>query len=134
MTDPITIAAAAMLAPYLAKAGEAVAQKAGEGAWKAAEHLYQKIHDKFVKDQDDYATKALQRLEEQPTNQVRQNALAEILTEKTQADPAFGQELKQIVQGAAQTQGMVQFLTSVHDNAQVGKIISIAQGETIHID
>src|SRR5437868_4893585 len=89
MADPVTVTAVAMLAPYFAKAGEAVAQKAGEGAWKIAESLYQKIHAKFVKDQDNDAEETLQFLAQQPQSQRRQNALADILTEKVQADPTF---------------------------------------------
>ncbi len=116
-----------MIAPYLAKAGEAAASKAGEAAWQAAESLYHKIRAKFSHDHDTYAEQTLQRLEDQPTNEVRQAALADVLTEKVQTDPPFAQELRQAVQGAAQTQGMNQFLTSVHDNAKVGKIISIGQ-------
>ncbi len=127
MADPISVAAVAMIAPYLAKAGEAAASKAGEAVWQAAESLYHKIHAKFSHEHDIYAEQTLQRLEDQPTNEERQAALADVLTDKLQADPSFAQELQQAVQGAAQTQGTDQFLTSVHDNAQVDKIINIGQ-------
>ena len=128
MIDPtITTAAAALLAPYLAKAGEEIAQKAGDAAWNMAASLYHAIKQKFTADQDAYAQQTLQRLEEQPTNEARQAALADVLHEKAQADPSFAQELKRLVQDTTQTQGINQFLTQVYDHAQVNKIVNIGQ-------
>ncbi len=130
MIDPITTAAAALLAPYLTKAGEEVAKQAGDAAWQMAASLYQAIRRKFTKDQDAYAQQTLQRLEEQPTNEARQAALADVLNEKVQADPSFAQELKGLVQDTTQTQGINQFLTQVYGNAQVEKIVNIGQTGT----
>ncbi len=125
--DPITTTAVALLTPYFAKAGEEIAQKAGDAVWEMATSLYHAIKQKFTRDQDSYAQQTLQRLEEQPTNEARQIALADILNEKIQADPSFAQELKQLVQKTTQTQGVTQFLTQVYDQAQVNKIINIGQ-------
>ncbi len=130
MIDPMTTAAVALLAPYLAKAGEEVAQKVGDAAWQMAASLYQAIRRKFTKDQDAYAQQTLQRLKEQPTNEARQAALADVLNEKVQADPSFAQELKQLVQDTTQTQGINQFLTQVYGQAQVEKIVNIGQTGT----
>ena len=130
MVDPISTAAVALLAPYLAKAGEEIAQKAGDAVWKMAESLYQAVHRKFSADKDTYAQKTLQRLEEQPTNEARQAALADVLNEKVNSDPSFAQELKQLVQNTTQTQGINQFLTQVYDNARVNKIVNIGQIDT----
>jgi predicted membrane chloride channel (bestrophin family) len=130
MLDPMTTAAAALLAPYVAKVGEEVAQKAGDAAWQMAASLYQAIRRKFTKDQDAYAQQTLQRLEEQPTNEARQAALADVLNEKVQADPSFAQELKRLVQETTQTQGINQFLTQVYGQAQVEKLVNIGQTGT----
>jgi len=130
----IATAAAALLAPYLAKAGEAAAKKAGEAAWEKVEALYQAIRRKFAADKDDYAQKTLERLEAQPTTETRQTALADVLAEKAQADPEFAQELARLVQGAAQDKTVVQVLTQVYGEARVNKIINIAQATVVQID
>ena len=130
----IATAAAALLAPYLAKAGEAAAKKAGEAAWEKVEALYQAIRRKFAADKDDYAQKTLERLEAQPTTETRQTALADVLAEKAQADPGFAQELARLVQGAAQDKTVVQVLTQVYGEARVNKIINIAQATVVQID
>lgn len=125
--DPVITNAVALLAPYLAQAGQEIAQKAGDAAWQMATSLYEAIHHKFTKDQDAFAQQTLQRLQEQPTNEVRQAALADVLDEKAQLDPSFAQLLKQLVRDTTQAQGINQFLTQLYDNAQVEKIINIGQ-------
>lgn len=130
MVDPVTTTAAALLTPYLAKVGEEVAKQAGDAVWNMAESLYHMIRRKFTTDQDTYAQQTLQRLQEQPTNEARQAALADVLNEKIQADPSFAQELRQLVQNTTQAQGINQFLTQVYGNAQVNKIVNIGQTGT----
>jgi hypothetical protein len=127
MIDPIATTAVAFLVPYLVKAGEEIALKAGDAVWNMAASLYQAIHHKFTKDQDVYAQQTLKRLEEQPTNEARQAALTDVLNDKIQADPTFAQDLKQLVQNTSQTQGITQFLTQVYDHGQIDKIINIGQ-------
>jgi hypothetical protein len=133
-TAQIVTAAAALLGPYLAKAGEAVAKKIGEAVWDKVANLHQAIRRKFSKDKDEYAQKTLQRLEEQPTNEGRQAALADVLEEKAQTDPAFAQELAQLVRTTAEDKHVSQFLTQVYDQAQVDKIINIGQVGVVNID
>ncbi|MGC8947699.1 MAG: hypothetical protein ACP5N6_16325, partial [Anaerolineae bacterium] len=116
----IAAAAAALLGPYLAKAGEALAKKAGEAAWAKVEALYQAIRRKFAADRDDYAQKTLQRLEEQPSSEARQAALADVLAEKAQADPAFARQLAALVGEAREDKALVQFITQVYGEAYVG--------------
>ena len=126
-------AAAAFLGPFLAKIGESIAKKAAERIWDKAEALYQAIRQKFTRDQDAYAQQTLERLTEQPTSDGRQAALAMILTEKANSDPAFAQELLRLVQEIAQDNTAPQFLTQVYDQAQVGKIVNIAQAGIVQI-
>ncbi len=129
----ITAAAAALLGPYLAKAGEAAAKKAGEAAWAKVEALYQAVRRKFAADRDDYAQKTLQRLEEQPTSEARQAALADVLAEKAQADPTFARELARLVGEAGQDTTIVQFITRVYGKAYVGKIINIGRADVVSV-
>ena len=130
----IATAAAAMLAPYLSEAGKAAAKKAGEKAWEKVAGLYQAIRRKFAADKDDYAQKTMERLEAQPTAEARQVALADVLAEKAQTDPAFAQELARLVQGAAEDRAVVQILTQVYGEGRVGKIINVAQASVVQID
>ncbi|MGC9084548.1 MAG: hypothetical protein ACP5ME_15410 [Anaerolineae bacterium] len=130
----IAAAAAALLGPYLAKAGEALAKKAGEAAWAKVEALYQAIRRKFAADRDDYAQKTLQRLEEQPSSEARQAALADVLAEKAQADPAFARQLAALVGEAREDKALVQFITQVYGEAYVGKITNIGWADVVHIE
>jgi len=130
----IGIAVVALLSPYLAKAGEGFAQKAGEVAWDKVAALYQAIRRKFKTDKDKEALQALHRLEKQPTDGKHQAALAGILTEKAQTDPEFTQELVRLVQVTTQDETVARFLTQVYDKGQVDKIINIGQAGVVHID
>lgn len=130
----IATAAVALLAPYLIKAGESAAGKVGEKALEKVEALYQAIRRRFAADKNDYAEKTLQRMEEQPTSEGCQAALADILAEKAQNDPGFAQELMQLVQSATQDKTVVQILTQVYGNARVGKIINIGNAGVVNID
>ena len=131
----IATAAVALLGPYLAKAGEAAAKKVGEAAWEKMEALSQAIRRKFEADKKNAkAQETLQRFEEQPTDEDRQAALANVLAEKAQADPAFAEELARLVQFTTGDQTVGQFLTQVYDQAQVDKIINIGQAGVVRID
>jgi hypothetical protein len=135
--DPISIgtAAVAILAPYLtslaAKVGESVtenlAKKAGSGAGGAVETLYQTIRQKFTADRDTNAERSLKSLETEPDSKVSQTAVAAVLDEKAQADPAFAKELADLVQQARQDPKVAKFLTNVYGNAQVNKLVNIGQ-------
>ena len=130
----IATTAVALLAPYLTKAGEAAAKKAGEAAWKKVEALYQAIERKFVADKDDDAQKTLQHLEDQPKDDGCQAALASVLAAKAAADPEFAQDLARLVHGAAQDKTVTQFLIQVYPEAEVNKIINIGKADVVQID
>ncbi len=130
----VATTAAALLGPYLAKSGEGFAKKAGEAAWDKVVALYQTIRCKFIADKDEKAQEALHRLKEQPTDEKHQAALAEVLTEKAQADPVFAQDLQQLVQVTTQDETVAQFLNQVYDRGRVDKIISIGHAGVVNID
>jgi hypothetical protein len=101
--DPVTISglAVSLLAPYLAEAGRGAAKKAGEAAWAQAEAVIGAIRTKFSADNDSYAHETLARLEQAPDTEGRRRALADILAEKLQADPAFASKLSSLVEDAS---------------------------------
>jgi hypothetical protein len=130
--DPVS-AAVALLAPYLARAGEAAATKAGEAAVSGAKALLVMIRRRFSRDGDHYAQQTLARLEEKPEDQARQAALQGVLAEKAKEDPSFATELEQIVKQTTFDQPVAQFLTQVY-GGKVGKIVNIGAAETVNID
>jgi hypothetical protein len=130
----ISTTAVALVVTYLTKMADSVAEKAGEDTWEKMKALYGRIRDKFSSDQDEYAEKTLQRLEEQPANERRQSALAEVLKDKIEADQYFAEQVSLLARNATQDKKVVQFLTQVYGEATVGKIISIGQAHNVHID
>jgi hypothetical protein len=88
----IALAATAILGPYLTKTGEAAAQKIGED-------FYHWIKMRFEKKDDKDIQVGLSQLEKKPDSKSRRDVLAEILTERAEADPdGFGAELQARVQ------------------------------------
>ena len=100
--DAATIAALvpqviAILTPFVGKAGEAIATKAGEAVFAQGQRIYNAIHVRFSKESDGgKASKVLQNFADDPEEyQINlQNKLAALL----QTDPDFAATLNQIMQ------------------------------------
>jgi hypothetical protein len=123
--DPATIAltAAGLLAT---KALEAAGGKAGEGAWAALGRIADAVRRRFGGDPE--VTEAVDRLEAKPTSEARTAEVAEVLGDRLQADPSFAQELERLIEQAkAASPQAASFVTTVQDNAQVGKLTNIGQ-------
>jgi hypothetical protein len=123
--DPATIAltAAGLLAK---KALEAAAGKAGEGAWAALGRIADAVRHRFGGDPE--VTESLDRLEAKPTSEARTAEVAEVLSDRLQADPTFAEELAQLIDHAkAASPQAASFVTTVQGNAQVGKLTNIGQ-------
>ena len=132
--DPTALAGAvvAMVAPYLAEAGKAAAEKAGESAASHVGGILGVIRRKFGADDDEYAQQTLARLEEQPQAEARRRSLADLLAEKLEAEPAFREELERLVQGARRDTQTMQFLTQVY-GGQVGEVFNIGSVQTLNV-
>lgn len=130
----IAAAVVAVLSPYLAQGGGALAAKAGEGAAVLIGDLYDLVRRKFDDDPDSDARAALRELEVQPAEESIQEAFVDLLAAKATADSGFAQELaeamRRITHGEPVTQ---QFLVQVY-GGEVGKIISIGQARDVHFD
>jgi hypothetical protein len=122
--DPATLAltAAGLLAK---KALEAAGGKAGEGAWATLSRIAETIRSKFRDDPE--ATETLDRLEAKPESQARTAELAEVLQPQLAADPDFAKALAQLVEQAKAEPQTASFVTTVQDNARVGKLTNIGQ-------
>jgi hypothetical protein len=135
--DPVTIALA--VAPLVAKAGEhfgealwekfsdGVAAKAGEAAgeagWGLLGRMTARLRQWFHGRNDDEGASALDTVVKAPDSQRSVNRLAEVLEQRLATDPAFAQELDELVQQAKAEPGEVgQFSVQVWGNASVGKI------------
>jgi hypothetical protein len=95
----ISMAAVAILGPYVTKAGESAARKIGED-------FYTWLKERFANDDDVQAT--LTQLEQEPDSKRRRDALAETLAERATAEPeGFGSELETHVRNVAATEGAV---------------------------
>lgn len=122
----IAAAAVALLAPYLAEAGKSIAGKAGDAAAAGIAALHERLRHRFRDDDDAYAQQSLTRLEEEPADERRQRALADVLAEKAEADAAFAEELRELVGTASGGRPVNEFLVEVY-GGEVGKIVQIGQ-------
>jgi hypothetical protein len=122
--DPVTLALTA--AGLIAKqALEAAGGKAGEGAWAGLGRLAQTIRRRFAGDHE--VTETLDRLEAKPTSAARTTDLAEVLGPRLDADPGLVAELTRLVEQVKGDPQTASFVTTVQDNAQVGKLTNIGQ-------
>jgi hypothetical protein len=122
--DPATIAltVAGLLAK---KALEAAGGKAGEGAWAALGRIADTVRARFRGDPE--VTETLARLEARPASQGRTQELAEALQDRLEADPGLVAELTRLVEQAKADPQTASFVTTVQDNARVGRITNIGQ-------
>src|SRR5690349_20910783 len=132
--DPIALATIAinLLGPYLARAGDAAAQKLGDSAAKHVGDMLETIRAKFAADDDTYAGQTLARVEQQPDAEPRRQALAGIVAEKMDADPAFKKRLEELVREADRDPSTHQFLVQV-SGGSVGDIVQIGTATNVEI-
>ena len=107
------------------KALEAAGGKAGESSWAVLGHIADAVRAKFRGDQE--VTETLDRLEAKPESQARTTDFAEVLIPRLEADPRLVAELTRLVDQAKANPQTASFVTSVEDNARVGRITNIGQ-------
>jgi hypothetical protein len=122
--DPATLAltAAGLVAK---KALEAASGEAGKTAWQTLGRIAQTIRGWLAGDQE--ATETLDRLEAKPDSQARTAELAEVLTPRLEADQRLVAELTRLVEQAKADPQTAKFVTTVQDNARVGRITNVGQ-------
>jgi len=131
--DPVTIAATAvsLLSPYLGKlagkAGEKLAEAAGNAAWKTTAELYASLKARFAGDH--CAEGALQDLEQTPDDEDRQAAVRSQLKKLLAAEPEFARQLLDLLKAADEAGADAVFSTNIH-----GNIENFAQINTVHGD
>lgn len=106
--DPMLIttlatSATAFLAPYLAKAGEAAAEALGEKVPEAAGKVWNAITAKFKG--KPVAEAVAKELETKPEDKGAQEMFQLQLKQVLEADKAFAEELKQLLESAGRAMG-----------------------------
>ena len=123
--ETVAASAIAVLAPYLAKAGESFAETAGEKLAEKVGTLYRAIKDRFKSDNDAEQTMAL--VEAKPDSKPRMSALEEVLVEKMKEDPNFAATVNRLVEDAKEADSR-KILVFGQRNVTVGGDVS---GSTI---
>lgn len=116
-----------MLAIFLAKTGQPLADKAGQAVADAANSLFAAIKKKFKG--DSYAEQALNRLEEKPESKDRQASVKDVLLEQMERDNIFAAEVRRLVEAAqkADKNGVIAWgarSVAIGGNAQNNVIIT----------
>jgi hypothetical protein len=94
--EPVAAAGISMLTTLLVKAGQPLADKAGQAVADAADSLFGAIKKKFKG--DSYAEQALSRLEEKPESKDRQASVKDVLMEQMEKDNAFAAEVRRLIE------------------------------------
>jgi hypothetical protein len=113
------------------KALEAAGGKASEGDWVTLGRIRESIWSKFRGDPE--ITETLGRLEAKPESQARTAELAEVLQPRLQAAPHLLAELTRLVEQAKTEPWTAAFVTTVQDNARVGKLTTSARSPATSI-
>jgi hypothetical protein len=124
-------AVALTVATLLAKkAAESLSGEAGKEVWGGLRRLYEAVRSKFASDPE--GEDVLQRVEAKPDSEGRTKELAEVLENRMEADTEFADHLAGLIAEAEADPQTGRFVTTVRDNAKVGKIVNIGTiiGET----
>ena len=122
----VVSAAIALVVPYLARAGGAVADEGLRTLWAA---MTARAEDAA----DDAARGALAGLHDNPNDPARKAAATDAVTTLVASDPQFRTELTEIVKRMADRTPNVTMSTSVSDNARVEKLVNIQSAGDVTI-
>jgi hypothetical protein len=125
--DPVALATmvVGVLAPYLTKAGQKIAEKAGEAAWEKASALYDAVRGKTAK--DTYAQQTLERLHGAPDDTNRRAAMQAVLAEMIAADTSFAESLHKLLEEDGDTTDEIEQHVRVSGQARTGNITQIGR-------
>jgi hypothetical protein len=119
MLDPLSIAAATIVAKWFA---EGAVKEVGKAAVGGLKKVYDVVQARLS---DHSGATAIARLEEKPTSEGRALELAETLDDQVKTDPRFKSALQAAIEEAGKSPERGSFVTQVMDNARVGKITNI---------
>lgn len=118
MIDVVSLAGGVVTAigpflPYLASLGKSVhkkledviAEQGGNVVWNQAQAIWKKIKDRFKDDTEIEGAAAAMSAD--PSNQMFQQMMVQVLTKKLEADPGFAEELLKLMGGEAGVQRVI---------------------------
>ncbi|MHB8119510.1 MAG: hypothetical protein ACYDHX_12385 [Methanothrix sp.] len=120
--DPFTIAAvvSSMLAPYLAKGGEAFASEFGKSAGQKIGELSDLVKNRFKGDKE--AEIVLDLAEKNPQSKARVASLEEEIGKMMKADPDFAKKLSALMEQVQETESG-KIVIKAYNKSVIGKII-----------
>jgi hypothetical protein len=127
--EPISLAAsaAALLVTYLRHVGDQAADtlgdRLGEAAWTKLARLYERVRARVAGDR--FGGRALQRLEQQPSNDRRRVVFEDVLADLLESEPEFAMALRRLVDDARQAGGPA--VTQIADSGVVA-------GGNVHLE
>lgn len=127
--DPMTLGL--MAAGIIAKkALESTGAQAGEAVWSSLQALGDRVRSWFSDNNHDTGSKAIGLVEAAPDSQRAVEALADAIAEAVGADESFSDELASLIEEIERgpSAPVASFVTEVRDNAKVGRIIQVQNG------
>jgi gamma-glutamyl phosphate reductase len=125
VADPITITAASLVA----KAAQDVVGEATKSAWAGLGRLVRLVREKLKSASS--GEEALSLVEAEPSDPNHISDLISVLDPLVCGDPEFYQALVALISDLSKHQAIGRFVTEIHDQARVGKVVNI---DTIHGD
>jgi S-formylglutathione hydrolase FrmB len=122
--EQLAMASVSLIVKCLTKMGDGTLQKAGEDIWD-------KVKNKFSKNNDLLAQATLTDFQKNPSDKDNQNILKIILTKTANADPLFAEELKLLLQNNSKDEKVASFLTN--NFGEIGNLTNISNADTINI-
>jgi hypothetical protein len=98
VVETLAATALAVVTPYIVKAGEEFAKKAGAALSEKVGAVYEAIKRKFTG--DPLAEQTLARVAEKPDSEGAKSMFKELLNEKLSADPDFASTLSRLLEEA----------------------------------
>jgi hypothetical protein len=132
MMEPISALAAAAATVFATKAAEEAGGQAGKGLSAAAGRLVAWLRGKGREDAE--AGAALTMVQAAPADQARIDLLAQVLATRATTDPAFAEQLRELV-GGAQQAGDVRVTVGgahIHGNVSGGTVTQVA-GDQLNV-
>lgn len=82
-------------APFLMQAAESAASQIGEDAWEKAKNLYDKLHERFSKDDNQAAAQTLDLFVNDPNT--FESALSKLLLKTLEQHPEWAKEVRDLL-------------------------------------
>jgi hypothetical protein len=125
-TTALAVAAISLIRPFLGKAGEAFAEKVGEGAWAKAKLMYESLRHKLGADPT--TDPAFAKLAASPADPQALAAAASRLDDVLKDDPRFAKDLATLLRDAVEQETLTVFNVNAQHNKNVNVVNKLHGG------